>query len=148
MRNMRQQGTSREATFFPEKWKIFDNYVLLIAEKKYKATHKQNSRFNAPSVTRANTKKSAPTHNCKNKKCPKFKIGDHGKGVHPCSLDMWKIWQQGTSREATSCRSDAFYDAVCQQWQGLLSADPLCDMSKHACPAVAAARVAQMKISR
>ena len=38
------------------------------------------------------------------------------------SLKMWKIWQQGTSREATFCRSDAFYDAVCQQWQGMLSA--------------------------
>ena len=95
MRNMRQQGTSREATFFSEKWKIFDNYVLLIAEKKYKATHKQNSRFNAPSVTRANTKKSAPTHNCKNKKCPKFKIGDVEKACTHVASTCEKIDSRG-----------------------------------------------------
>ena len=53
------------------KWKFLDSYVFLLAEKKYKATSKQNSRFNAPSVTRANTMKSAATHNCKNKKIPK-----------------------------------------------------------------------------
>ena len=51
--------------------KILDSYLLLIAEKKYKETYKQDSRFNAPSVTRANTMKSADTHNCKNKKIPK-----------------------------------------------------------------------------
>ena len=60
--------------------KILDSYLLLIAEKKYKETHKQDSRFNAPSVTRANTKKSAVTHNYKNKKCQKFKIGVYAKG--------------------------------------------------------------------
>ena len=51
--------------------KNLDSYLLLIAEKQYQETYKQDSRFNAPSVTRANTMKSADTHNCKNKKIPK-----------------------------------------------------------------------------
>ena len=38
--------------------KILDSYLLLIAEKQYQETYKQDSRFNAPSVTRANTKNS------------------------------------------------------------------------------------------
>ena len=53
------KGLSTQGCFSTPKWKIVHSYVLLIAEKKCKETYKQDSRFNAPSVTRANTKKRA-----------------------------------------------------------------------------------------
>ena len=61
--------------------KILDSYLLLIAEKQYQETYKQDSRFNAPSVTRANTKKSAVTHNYQNKNAKNLKSGSMQKAL-------------------------------------------------------------------
>ena len=65
--------------------KILDSYLLLIAEKKYKETHKQDSRFNAPSVTRAITKTMLLLISIKIKNAKKIKSGPMQKALAPKS---------------------------------------------------------------
>ena len=65
--------------------KILDSYLLLIAEKKYKETHKQDSRFNAPSVTRAITKTMLLLISIEIKNANKIKSGPMQKALAPKS---------------------------------------------------------------
>ena len=65
--------------------KILDSYLLLIAEKKYKETHKQDSRFNAPSVTRAITKTMLLLISIEIKNAKKIKSGPMQKALAPKS---------------------------------------------------------------